>query len=214
MQKGLLFVLAVLATASGCARKPTSPLDAYQTMGRDPRRDTQAARQHNARAVKLLQDGKLTAAEVELKAALAADLFFGPAHNNLGTVYYEQEKYYLAAWEFQYAARLMPNRPKPRSNLGLVFEAVGKLDEATKWYEEALQLAPDAVETVGNLARVYVRRNRKDDRTRELLTKIVMKDNRPEWIAWAKDRLALMGQPPPRATEPAGEQGEGTSVPK
>jgi hypothetical protein len=31
----------------------------------------------------------------------------GPAHNNLGIVYYRRKKYYLAAWEFQYAARLM-----------------------------------------------------------------------------------------------------------
>jgi hypothetical protein len=32
----------------------------------------------------------------------------GPAHNNLGIVYYRQKKYYLAAWEFQHAARLYP----------------------------------------------------------------------------------------------------------
>jgi hypothetical protein len=35
----------------------------------------------------------------------------GPAHNNLGIVYYRQKKYYLAAWEFQYAAKLMAYSP-------------------------------------------------------------------------------------------------------
>ena len=75
----------------------------------------------------------------------------------------------------------MLNRVEPRNNLGLVFEAVGKLGDAAKWYEEALVLEPDTPEIVGNLARIYVRENRCDDRTRELLNDIVLKDTRPQW---------------------------------
>jgi Flp pilus assembly protein TadD len=195
--------MAALALfAAGCrSAGPTAGSD-YVTIAEDPRRDTQAARLRNARAARLIEEGKLDEAEKHLRAALAADLFFGPAHNNLGTVYFRQEKHYLAAWEFQYAAKLMPNKAEPRSNLGLVFEAVGRLDEAADWYEKAIALEPENVQIAGNLARAYVRLNRKDDRTRQLLKDIALKDTRPRWRAWAQERLLAIGASPAPAGAP------------
>jgi len=196
MQKHLLCLLTaalVLAVLGGCRRERADRFARYETLSRDPRRDTEAARRLNARAVELIEKGKLDQAEKELKTALSADLFFGPAHNNLGTVYMKQERYYLAAWEYQYAAKLMKDRPQPRNNLGLVYEAVTRLDEAGKWYNEALDLAPDSVEVTGNLARVRLRQGKRDDRTRQLLADLVLKDTRPEWLTWARKQLALMG---------------------
>jgi hypothetical protein len=55
----------------------------------------------------------------------------------------------------------------------------------------------------GNLARIYVRTNRKDDRTRQLLSDIVLKDTRPAWVAWAQERLAIFGKAEP-VDSPAG----------
>ncbi len=200
-----LTLLLVLA-ATGCQlHKPEKSIE-YKTVAVDPHRDTQAARRHNASAVALLGKNKLDEAEKELKAALGADTFFGPAHNNLGTIYHRQEKFYLAAWEFQYAIKLMPNRAQPRNNLGMVFEAVGKLDDAAKSYEEALEIEPDTPEIVGNLARIYVRKNRHDARTRQLLEDIVLKDTRPRWSAWARQRLATIPKPATPTTEPVQEQ--------
>ena len=49
--------------------------------------------------------------------------------------------------------KLMPNQPEPLNNLGLVFEATGKLDEATDSYTKAVTLEPDNVQALGNLAR-------------------------------------------------------------
>jgi Tfp pilus assembly protein PilF len=166
----------------------------YRTLARDPSRDTQAAREHNARGAELLEKGHPEPAEEELKEALAADLFFGPAHNNLGIAYFRQKKHYLAAWEFQYAAKLMPSKAEPRNNLGMVFEAVERLEDAANWYEKALALEPGEVEIAANLARIYVRHDRKDEKTRQLLQDIVMKDSRPQWIEWARERLAMMGK--------------------
>ena len=143
---------------------------------------------------------KTTRPAKAFQTALSADLFFGPAHNNLGTVYLRQQKYYLAAWEFQYAEQLMPHQAEPRNNLGLVYEAVGKLDDAANSYEQALDLEPENPRIAGNLARVYIRGNRTDDKTRKLLESIVMKDTRPDWIAWARERLALMGAARPTTT--------------
>jgi len=195
MLKHFLFMAMLIVAFTGC-RKATLPQGRdYQTIRPDPNRDTQEARRRNAAAVQLLSEGQLEPAEKELKAALAADLFFGPAHNNLGIVYHREKKYYLAAWEFQYAAKLMPNSSEPRNNLGLVFEAVGRLDEAAEWYDKALALAPESSEIIGNLARVRLRANHKDERTRNLLNELVLKDDRPEWVDWARRQLALMGPP-------------------
>lgn len=194
-----VIALMFLSALVGCHKQNARLGDPYETVAVDPRRDTDKARQLNAEAVEEITDGDLDDAEAKLKKALTADLFFGPAHNNLGTVYLRQQKYYLAAWEFQYAVKLMPTQAEPRNNLGLVFEAVGRPDEAEKHYDEALQLAPDAVEITANLARLRVRQGRRDERTRHLLQDVVLKDTRPTWVNWARERLVITG-PTDRAT--------------
>ncbi len=182
-----------LILSAGCQKpEPPAASQEYQTVAVDPQRDTDAARRFNAAGVAMLKDSQLDAAETEFKAALKADMFFGPAHNNLGMVYHRQKKLYLAAWEFQYASTLMPNRAEPRNNLGAVFEAVGKLDDAAEWYEAALQIEPDTPEVISNLARIYVREKRTDTRTRELLSEIVLKDHRSDLVEWAREQLAMM----------------------
>jgi Flp pilus assembly protein TadD len=194
MSRGIVIVAVLaVAMAGGCGGRQARPPE-YQTLAEDPNRDTEAARRENARAAALLEEGRLDEAERALKDALAADLFFGPAHNNLGVVYRRQEKFYLAAWEFQYAAKLMPHAPEPRNNLGLVYEAVGRLQEAEGWYDKAIALQPDNPELVGNLARLRLRSGRTDAQTRRLLEDLALKDTRPDWAAWARERLALMGQ--------------------
>ena len=185
----------------GCQTDRAASSAGYTTVAKDPRRDTDAARRHNARGIEHLQAGRLDAAEKELRAALEADVFFGPAHNNLGTVYYRRYEYYNAAWEFQYAAKLMAHSAEPRNNLGLVFEAVGRLDEAAAWYDKALSLAPDAVEITANLARTRIRAGQTDARTRQLLEEIVLKDTRGQYTAWAREQLVTMGATPPQPSD-------------
>jgi Flp pilus assembly protein TadD len=170
----------------------------------DPRRDTHLAKLHNANGLKHIENKNYELAEIELKKALEADLFFGPAHNNLGIVYYNTDRYYEAAWEFEYAMKLMPRKAEPRNNLGMVFEAALKLAQAAEWYEKALFLKPEAFHIKANLARVYVRDNRQDSKTRQLLETVATEDPRPEWTQWANDQLSLMSWPrTKREDEPA-----------
>jgi Flp pilus assembly protein TadD len=183
---------AVLAFANGCASRPNQAAakNGYETLGAEPHRRTDAAQLENARAVRLIDEGKFDQAESALKAALSADVMHGPAHNNLGKVYYHQGRLYLAAWEFQYAAKLMPHQPEPLNNLGLVFEAAGKLDDAVASYGKAMAFEPDNPQFIGNLARARVRRGEGDDaEVRDLLARLVMRDTRPEWVDWARRRL-------------------------
>ena len=188
----IFFGIITVVFFTGCQTQHGSETAmGYETLKDPPNRDTSLARAHNATALQQMNDGNFEGAEKELKDALAADMFFGPAHNNLGTVYFNQKKFYLAAWEFQYAVKLMPGQVEPLNNLGLVFEKVGRLNDAEQWYDKALSLKPESPEVIGNLARVHIRENRKDEKTLDLLSKIVMKDSRPEWIAWARQQLAF-----------------------
>src|ERR1700722_3903999 len=108
----LMAILSCLGVF-GCGDTQTTQ-SPYQTVAKDPRRDTDLARKLTAQAIDSIDQSKWPDAEALLKKALDADVTFGPAHNNLGTVYMYQNNLYLAAWEFQYAAKLMPYQPEPK----------------------------------------------------------------------------------------------------
>lgn len=192
MKKTHILIFAILLISlTGCQLYQAQHKSKYETIATDPTRNTQLAKEITAIATTLLEDENLHDAETQFKEALVADVFFGPAHNNLGSVYYKQKKYYLAAWEFQYAAKLMPNHAEPKNNLALVLETAGKPAQATKYYEQALEIQPDNPKIIANLAKLYVKQKQFSPQTRELLNEIILKDTRSEWTAWAKEQIAL-----------------------
>jgi tetratricopeptide (TPR) repeat protein len=182
----------VAALLLGCQSPAARPPGGYQTVSPEPNRDADLARRENARAVALMDEGKFADAEAALKSALDADVMCGPAHNNLGKIYFRQGKLYLAAWEFQYAMKLMPNQPEPPNNLGLVFEAAGKLDEAADSYGKAAAIEPENVDVLGNLARARYRRGDRDPELRALLGRLVLRETRPDWLAWERSVLSRL----------------------
>ena len=198
----LLLWLAL--SAAGCHWPQSQPPTTGVIVATDPHRNTDLARKLNSEACKLLASGDLAGAEKQLQASLAADPFFGPAKNNLGTVYYRQKRYDEAGKAYAAAAEFMPDRAEPRYNLGLVFEKkVEHFPDAVAAYEEAHRLSPGSLSITGNLARMYVRTRRDAGVLRPLLVEIVQKDTRSEWVAWARGQLAaLMGRTSQPATEP------------
>lgn len=201
VKRFVCITLVALLVPSGCGTPRQDGRNDYRTVGRDLRRDTERAQAENRRALDYIGKGNYEQAEKALKAALSADIMHGPAHNNLGKVYFHQRKYYLAAWEFQYASKIMPNQPEPRNNLGLVYEAVGRLDEAVTAYDQAKALEPDNPQFIGNLARSRIRRGERSAEVRQLLQDLVIRETRPNWTAWATEQLAIM--PAPTASQPA-----------
>jgi Flp pilus assembly protein TadD len=200
-----LATLLLLAALTGCASNRNA------VRGDQAVADTSLARQENDRAFDLIRQDKINEAEQSLRRAIAADVMFGPARNNLGLVYYKQGKLYEAAHEFQYAIKLMPHHPDPRNNLGLVFEAAGqfieaKLSDAVAAYEEARRIEPDNPEYLANLARARIRRGDRDETTQKLLEELAFKDSRPNWRDWARMnllRLRSADRPPTATTQPA-----------
>jgi len=157
----------------------------------------------------------LTSAEKHLQQALATDVRFGPAHHSLGVLYFWQKKLYLAAWEFEYAARLMPDRFEPLNNLGLVYESAGKLDQAKMYYALAREKTQLNREVIGNLARVSSRTGRSVDEIRPLLEDVLATDTRPEWRRWARELLGVhpISSPPDSSDSTPVEVYDTNSVP-
>jgi tetratricopeptide (TPR) repeat protein len=190
----ILVLAGAMASVTGCNNPSAGESRAclYRTVTAEPGRDTEAARRDNQAGLDLLAKGDLDAAADAFQRALTADIEFGPAHNNLGKVYYLQKDWYKAAWEFEFASKQLPNHAEPRNNLGLVLEEAGQLDRAVASYREAIAFDPDNIQYRANLARALVRRGDRTDEVRALLDRLIEQETRGEWRAWAvRERLRL-----------------------
>ncbi len=190
LRKLTFFCCLILPAVCGCASSAQKSEVNYETVTANPRRDPEAAKLLNRDGALALSKGKYDKAEKLFKDALAKDVDCGPAHNNLGRLYFDQGKNYLAAWEFEYAIKVMPKRGEPYNNLGMVMEKVGKMEQAIEAYETANVLCPNNPEVVGNLARVWWCNDKSNLRTREILEHLVFVDSRPDWVLWAKEQIA------------------------
>jgi tetratricopeptide (TPR) repeat protein len=130
-------------------------------------------------------------------AALAEDLFFGPAHNNLGVVFLNRGDLYAAANEFEWARKLMPGHPDPRLNLAITLDRAGQVDEALSAYTATLEVYPGHIGAIQGLARVAVREGRRgsgekggsggdEPRLEEWLRRIAIEGESEAWREWAR----------------------------
>lgn len=186
----LLYCLTLPAILqSGCSRVFKSSGNVYRTVTGELGVNTDIAKRKNEQAIACLQSGNLRQAQQLAHEALAADPSFGPAHNTLGKIYFQQNKYYLAAWEFEYANHAMPERIEPLNNLGLVYERAGRYDQAIVFYEQAHFQSPDTAEILGNLIRAKLARGDTPYSMQEQIHHLILIDDRPEWVNWARLKL-------------------------
>ena len=170
-----------------CAATEVSP---YAPPG-DAKRNPTLAEETNRRAAELMSSDA-EQAEALLREALTADIFHGPAHNNLGVLHLRQNNLYEAAHEFEWARKLMPGNPDPRLNLGLTLERARRYDKASDAYHSALEIAPEHVPTMQALARLALRHARREDNLRAMLEVISLRGETEEWRAWAGQQLARL----------------------
>ncbi len=183
MNRFALLLLCAFGFAFGCARPINSPYQTPHEGARNPLRAQELTQQ----AAELLDDDT-EKAELRLREALSADLYHGPAHNNLGVLYLTQSKLYEAANEFEWARKLMPGHPDPRMNLALTLERAGRIDEALATYSTALEVYPNHLPTIQALARLQLHHRRPDDRTPGFLKEIALRGE-PQWQAWARRQM-------------------------
>jgi len=158
----------------------------YQTFQRPPLRNSDIAKTANAEGMRLIRENQPDRAADAFRRATCADVSYGAAHNNLGLVRVEQEKFYEAALEFAFAAKLMPNSCEPQMNLGRMYERLGWWKEAQQQYETALTLAPENVDALGRLARCEIQQGHpSQEAAKLLLARLAEQDEHPKWKAWA-----------------------------
>jgi tetratricopeptide (TPR) repeat protein len=181
-------VLLASSVPTGCSSaRRTGP---YQTSG-DAQRNTVLAESLTQRAATLIGRDASRAEEL-LREALTADIFYGPAHNNLGVLLLSSGDLAGAATEFQWAAKLLPDNADPRLNLAITLERAGRIDEALSGYAAVLEVTPDHIPTMQAMAICQSRHDRYDDRTPYLLREIAMRGESDTWKSWARTQMAML----------------------
>ncbi len=174
-------------TSSGCATHsgPYSPQS-------ESARDTNKAQALTQKAAAIM-DKDPVKAESLLRDALTADLYHGPAHNDLGVLLLKKSMLFEAAGEFEWARKLMPGHPDPRMNLALTLERAGRVDEALTAYASALEVYEGHMPTIEALTRLRIKSGRTDEKTRAMLEEIAFKGETPQWREWARGQMAKTG---------------------
>jgi tetratricopeptide (TPR) repeat protein len=180
----LLAIVVVIPLAGGCRTPPPTASGPYNPPAGTSRQTAEAERLTKQAAELIEKDPD--EAERLLREALGHDLFFGPAHNNLGVLYLKQDRLYDAAGEFEWARKLMPGHPDPRLNLAITLERAGRDDEAVAAYTAALEVYPDYLPAIQGLARHAVRSGLSDERLDGWLREIAMRSTDAGWREWAQ----------------------------
>lgn len=88
--------------------------------------------------------GALAEAKADFNAALAIDEALGEAYLNRGNSHYLERQFNAALADYQRALEAGVNKPWAAwYNIGLVYQAQNKQDEARAAFEKALELNPD-----------------------------------------------------------------------
>lgn len=191
MQRHTTIAVLMLAAAlaGGCATTEGPSSQSPYLSGTPVTRSPVRAEELTQEAMAHVEDDPARAASL-LREALAADLYHGPAHNNLGILHLRSGRLYEAANEFEWARRLMPGHPDPRLNLGIVLERAGLIDDALEAYAAALEVYPDHIESTQALVRARLKYDRPHDATPRMLEQVALRGSNPVWRAWARTRLA------------------------
>lgn len=188
----LALLLASFAPLSGCGAGSRSP---YLNRSEPPRNPLRAQELHE-QATRLAEREPENHEQIEklLREALAADLYHGPSHNNLGILYLDAGRLYEAASEFEWARKLMPGHPAPRVNLAMTLERAGKADEAIAAYDAALAVYQGYLPAVQGKARLLARAIEPDDEAlRPLLEEIALRGDE-RWREWAMREVTRLAR--------------------
>ncbi len=188
----VLHALLALSLLSGC--QASGGHRQYSTLPQSQHRDPVRAQQLNDEGLKAVEAGELNAAEEKFREALVKDLYSASAHNNLGLVLLQSDRHYEAAWEFDYAAKLVPESPEPRQNLALLYEHLGRIDLAIAEYETALEIDPNNLATMRYLARAYVKAGKNHEKVKTLFARLLEVPHDEQWDVWIRGQLVRLGR--------------------
>jgi tetratricopeptide (TPR) repeat protein len=100
------------------------------------------------------------------------------------------ERYGLAYNVFRMCSALQPERSEPWNNAGMCHQETWNLDDAERCFRKSLQLEPDNVAAMQNLALIYVNRCQPDEALKWVSR--AEKHGEPSWEAVDNKALALL----------------------
>ncbi|CAK0780933.1 protein O-GlcNAc transferase [Gammaproteobacteria bacterium] len=154
-----------------------SPLSQQKTRIQDP---------HQA-AISLIETGnrawaadRLQEAEDSYRRALALDPNSPEAHNNLGSVLFDNSRFQDAERSYRAALALHADFPEAHYNLANVLHRQGQREAALVEYRTALSLRPDYAEAHNNLGRTLQEMDRLTEAEEALNRALALAPNLPE----------------------------------
>lgn len=188
MSKGLRTVLSVASLSgvilaqAGCQQgaRPFSRADDQPPPPVAQQIDNASRLSREAQRLEVAGDDKL--AIEKYRAALAEYNELPAAWNNLGRLLMKRGDNLAAADAFKTASELSPTDPRPLTNLGALWESLGYLDDASKWYDQALQRDENHQPALRRFLLVQELRGKPDDSTPGRLKKALLIEQDPWWI--------------------------------
>jgi len=98
---------------------------------------------------------KLKSAMDFFKKKLKKDPNNVEAHNNLGVILFQLEKFKEAKNSYKKAILIAPNYLSSHINLAAVYKKLGKLEKALRSSEKAIEINPNHPHAIGNLAAIF-----------------------------------------------------------
>ena len=127
--------------------------------------------------------GQDKAAMVKYREAIASYRELPVAWNNLGRLLMKESSNLAAADAFKTASELSPTDPRPLHNLGTLWESLGYLDDAARWYDEALKRDENYLPTLRRIVVVEETRNKPDSTTLDRIRRAMLQEQDPWWIS-------------------------------
>ena len=181
-------VAAILLVSSGCSSIKSKNESIVRV---EAKRNTARAVRLTHAGIRSLHKQHIDLAAKHFRGAVQADFQYGPAHNNLGLMHYEQGNLYQAVMAFEQAREFLPDDPAVVYNLGLALESAGRTAEALDMYYTANEMDVANPNYLGNLVRLRVRLGERDELLQQQLRDLVLIETRPGWRRWADTQLAL-----------------------
>lgn len=147
---------------------------------------------YSNRGFGLLQEGRVTDAIADFKAALNVNPDYAFAHNNLGMALMQEGHDDEAIPHFQKALAVKPDYAEPYGNLGVIFFDKGKVDEAIGSFQKAEKINPDYGDAHFNLGIAFAAKKNFDASIAEYRRSLELKSADPE--AYRGIGLALLNE--------------------
>ncbi|MBL8765195.1 MAG: tetratricopeptide repeat protein [Phycisphaerae bacterium] len=130
------------------------------------------------------REGDLAAAIDLYKRAVVEYRDFGAAWNNLGALLLEDQKTMAASEAFKRAMDLLPRDPRPPTSLGVIWDRAGYPDEASRYYELALQRDPEHLPALRASAVLDQERGKGNDVTAQNIKRALLLETDTKWKEW------------------------------